>query len=200
MLNNQNQEPAKSALNFLDNVIQSQDSIEDTLLSQLNVKTPHSNKSLKRRITKLDIEVPTLLSESFGYQGNARWIQIFWASDPINKPICSDGKNFYFSNKLSWEIFIENIVGSFTALDTSPITYSFLLDRWEHIIYVGTKETVSELINNNECLGLLSSSDRKSNTGKIREYAATFTIAAILGATVAGVLFSIGLGLYQAVH
>jgi hypothetical protein len=200
MLNSQNQEPVKSAVNFLDNVIQSKDSVEDTLLSQLNIKTTHSSKILQRRITKLDIEVPTLLSESFGYEGNARWIQIFWAPEPINKPICSDGKKFYFSNKLSWEIFIENIVCNFATLDTSPITHSFLLDKWENVIYVGTKETVSELINNHECLGLLSSSPRKNNAVKIREYTATITIAAILGATVAGVLFSIGLGLYQAVH
>lgn len=201
MLNNSNQQPAESSVDVLDNnFIQRKVSFEDALLSQLDVKTTHSNEILKRRITKLNVEVPKLLSESFGYQGNARWIKILWASEPMNQPICSDGKTFYFSNKLAWEIFLENIVCSSEVLDISPVTHAFLLDRWEHNLYVGTKETISELINNNECLGLLTSSSSKSNTFKLGDYAPTFIIASILGAVAAGFLFSIGLGLYQIVH
>lgn len=205
MLNelNHQQTTVPVSLNVSGSTVTSTPELTAESVGSLHINPAPSNPLLKRRIHKVTAEVPAALGKSFGYQGNERWIQIFLANEPINKPICSDGRTIYCGTLLAWELFLDSIIHTFDRLEDTPHQVAFLFDQWECNLYYGAQETINELLSNPECLALLQSSTVSMPRGEstqIRDFAAIFILGGILGATVAGVLFSIGLGLFQATH
>lgn len=203
-LNSQNRTPVSISIDVSDSPVAHSPNDAGDPVAHLPASTTHHSSILKKRVNKVKGEIPASLAESFSYQGNERWVEIFWAPEPINKPICSDGRTVYCGTPLAWELFLESIIHSFDVLNDSLNTVSFLFDRWEHNLYYGSKETITELLSNPECLALLQPSSTpatfRNQVTQIRDFAAVFILGGILGATLAGVLFSIGLGLFQATH
>lgn len=163
---------------------------------QLNARSINDSQISKKRIIRINVEVPPTLAESFGYQGNSKWVHIFWAAD-LNKPVCSDGKIFCTSSKLTWELFLENVI-NIEAFDTLCKDHSFLLDRLDRILYLGNTATISALIDDGKSLGLLSPVKPAAPVFQFRNLTAIFVLGTICGATLAGLLLSIGLGLISA--
>lgn len=147
------------------------------------------------KVNRLNIRVPRTLVQALGYKGKARWIQLYWEPEPVEKPICTDGQNLYVGSRVAWELIIEDITTKCGVWNFPHKDACLLLDRREQIIYCSDKETVKELVNQPKSLQLLNSLKGKQNLTQQRESVSQLVTGLIIGVTVAGTITGVALGL-----
>ena len=119
-------------------------------------------KEYVNKFNRLEIEVPPILAKAIGYRGSARWVQFYWESEPVGKPVCHDGNYLYVGSKVAWEILLAYITYNSVSCHLSNDNICFLLDQQHQILYCAEPGSVIQLIQEPDSLKLLQWLNRKS--------------------------------------
>ncbi len=153
----------------------------------------------REEVKLLDIKPPAHLAKSLGYRGRARWVQMYWESWPICKPVCTDnGKKFHFGSQAAWELFSQSFSFVPKCLYLLNRSNSLLLDQRHHLLYGGDKELITWLLKDPDSLKLLepvSLQKKRDYTPKLKELVASFKTGASFAAGVIAVTLIAGMGI-----